>query len=418
MLLASFVNYVSMSRNVQIPQFGASSDPEQEANDFDFDDLFADTFTNEGAGPNNSNFVKGFGFPTLSAAETHQRAITAASNGNTPATVVLPTGGIKTPFHASAATNRQGNNHDGPIAKRARIESSGVQAERNNNTSLNGPLAGGSGAAINLPVGVGIKLGLVGGRGGFHAPNGSSVVNEPVDYSLAEKRERNREHAKNSRVRRKFMLESLQEQVSALQRENQQLRSMVQEAIPEHAQQIISSCCETNALFGGNESGGTGNRKNKQKLVRSDFQLISSLNSGQRNFVLSDPRLPDNPIVFATPGFYEMTGYKQEQVLGKNCRFLQGPGTDPATVTILRKAIEAGADCTVCILNYKADGTPFWNQVFVASLRDADNCIVNYVGVQREIQPDFGANTLEDRVDAAHPLQGLEEDGAKGTSTT
>ena len=173
------------------------------------------------------------------------------------------------------------------------------------------------------------------------------------------------------------MLESLQEQVSALQIENQRLRTLVQDNIPEHAQQIISDCCQANSLFADSKDGD--GKDKPQALVRSDFQLMASLSSGQQNFVLSDPRLPDNPIVFATPGFYKLTGYTQEQVLGRNCRFLQGPGTNPKTVDIIRKAVATGADCTVCILNYKADGTPFWNQFFVAALRDSDNCIVNYV---------------------------------------
>lgn len=130
--------------------------------------------------------------------------------------------------------------------------------------------------------------------------------------------------------------------------------------------------------------------------------------------MLSDPRLPDNPIVFATPGFYRLTGYTPEQVLGRNCRFLQGSGTDPKSVDIIRKAIQSGSDCTVCILNYKADGTPFWNQFFVAALRDSDNCIVNYVGVQTEIEPDAGANALEDRVNAVMPLANKDDDEVDG----
>ena len=71
--------------------------------------------------------------------------------------------------------------------------------------------------------------------------------------------------------------------------------------------------------------------------------------------------------------------YSREQVLGRNCRFLQGPGTDPRAVDVIRTAVANGTDATACILNYKADGTPFWNQFFVAALRDSDNCIVNYV---------------------------------------
>jgi PAS domain S-box-containing protein len=198
------------------------------------------------------------------------------------------------------------------------------------------------------------------------------------ETAIAERRQRNREHAKRSRVRKKFMLESLHEQVMGLQRENLRLRTLVQDNIPEHAQTIISECCTTSPLF--SDLDGTSDLEQKEtKLVRSDFSLMESLTSGQQNFVLSDPRLPDNPIVFATPGFYKLTGYTQDQVLGRNCRFLQGPGTDPKAVDIIRKAITTGADCTTCILNYKADGTPFWNQFFVAALRDSDNCIVNYV---------------------------------------
>ena len=202
------------------------------------------------------------------------------------------------------------------------------------------------------------------------------------DQAIAERRQRNREHAKRSRVRKKFMLESLQEQVLSLQGENQHLRTIIQDNIPEHAQKIIAACCSSSPLFADDVAPETpGKKKQETALVRSDFNLMECLASGQQNFVLSDPRLPDNPIVFATPGFYKLTGYTQEQVLGRNCRFLQGPGTNPKTVDIIRKAVATGADCTVCILNYKADGTPFWNQFFVAALRDSDNCIVNYVSV-------------------------------------
>jgi len=116
-------------------------------------------------------------------------------------------------------------------------------------------------------------------------------------------------------------------------------------------------------------------------LLQTDFSLITSLTSGQQNFVLSDPRLPDNPIVFASQGFYDLTGYTRDQVLGRNCRFLQGAGTDRKAIDVIRTAVANGTDATVCLLNYKADGTPFWNQLFVAALRDADNCIVNYVSV-------------------------------------
>ncbi|KAL7541902.1 hypothetical protein ACHAWF_007047 [Thalassiosira exigua] len=249
------------------------------------------------------------------------------------------------------------------------------------------------------------------------------------DHMAVERRMRNREHAKRSRVRKKFMLESLQQQVRGLQDENSTLRMLVQKHMPQGALKIIDECCTKSVLFatGENlkETGGGGKAAEKrgeagkegatQPLLRSDFSLIESLTSGQQNFVLSDPRLPDNPIVFASPGFYELTGYTREQVLGRNCRFLQGAGTDRRAVDVIRTAVANGTDATVCMLNYRADGTPFWNQLFVAALRDGDNCIVNYVGVQTMIEPNAGASALEDKVNAAHPMTiGVDdEDDAK-----
>ena len=203
------------------------------------------------------------------------------------------------------------------------------------------------------------------------------------DQAIAERRQRNREHAKRSRIRKKFMLESMQEQVRTLQRENHRLRLLVQEHIPEKAMEIIAECCSKNPLFEdeSNPKESKPQAEEKGSLVRTDFSLIRSLTSGQRCFVLSDPTLPDNPVVFATPDFYKLTGYTSKEVLGRNCRFLQGPGTDKKSVDIIRKAITTGSDATVCLLNYKSDGTPFWNQFFIGALRDADNNIVNFVSV-------------------------------------
>jgi len=211
---------------------------------------------------------------------------------------------------------------------------------------------------------------------------------------------RNREHAKRSRVRKKFLLESLQEEVRGLQEDNKRLRLKIQKELPGKASKILEECCGLSCLF---DDSPKEDRK-ESVLDSSDFNLISSLNTGQQNFVLSDPRLPDNPIVFASPGFYNLTGYTKEQVLGRNCRFLQGPGTDPAAVEVIRKAVESGHDASVCLLNYRSDGTPFWNQFFVAALRDEKNEIVNYVGVQCPIQPADNMEKLEQKVNEVLPL--------------
>jgi PAS domain S-box-containing protein len=253
---------------------------------------------------------------------------------------------------------------------------------------------------------------------------GRTTTGGKSEHTVAIRRQRNREHAKRSRVRKKFLLESLQAEVKNLQNDNLNLRLLIQKHIPINAQKIIDECCKKNLLFadedegkddkdekGGNtKAGGDGTKtpapksKKKVELLQSDFNLIEILSSGQQNFVLSDPRLPGNPIVFASEGFYQLTGYTRDQVLGRNCRFLQGPGTDPKAVEVIRTAIANGTDATTCILNYKADGTPFWNQFYIAALRDADNCIVNYVGVQCKVDPEAGASMIEDKVNAVMPL--------------
>jgi PAS domain S-box-containing protein len=86
--------------------------------------------------------------------------------------------------------------------------------------------------------------------------------------------------------------------------------------------------------------------------------------------VLTDPRQDDNPIVFANNAFLDLTGYDQDQVLGRNCRFLQGSQTDRAVVAQLRTAIAERRAISVELLNYRRDGSPFWNGVFLGPVYD------------------------------------------------
>jgi PAS domain S-box-containing protein len=204
-----------------------------------------------------------------------------------------------------------------------------------------------------------------------------------TDQQKIERRERNREHAKRSRLRKKFLLESLQEQIHGLQAEIETLKDIIKTELPEKSDAILKK------LTGDREKftplpmpSGFGPVKT---LMEPDFRLMSALSGSQQNFAISDPSLPDNPIVYVSQGFLDLTGYTLDQVLGRNCRFLQGPGTDQSAVEVIRRGIKEGVDTSVCLLNYKVDGTPFWNQFFVAALRDAENNVVNFVGVQCEV---------------------------------
>ena len=363
-------------------------------------EIFADYFTSEFEDPLNAytSSMANYGGGAASVAMTQQapgahNAAAQLQANAAQAGVQLAAGGID--VHQAKKPRVEGQATIAPPSAGGLSSRLGVTMPvAGGPPSFPGQLSGNPAVSgISLPVGVGIRLGGAGGVAPSTAQNAaragmpghfSMFGGQPgvgmSDQAVAERRQRNREHAKRSRVRKKFMLESLQEQVLSLQGENQHLRTIIQDKIPEHAQKIIAECCSSSPLFADDAASEIpGRKKQETALVRSDFNLMECLASGQQNFVLSDPRLPDNPIVFATPGFYKLTGYTQEQVLGRNCRFLQGPGTNPKTVDIIRKAVATGADCTVCILNYKADGTPFWNQFFVAALRDSDNCIVNYV---------------------------------------
>ena len=100
------------------------------------------------------------------------------------------------------------------------------------------------------------------------------------------------------------------------------------------------------------------------------------------SLLITDARQDDNPIVFANDTFLRLTGYKQNEVLGRNCRFLQGPDTDLQTVRILSEAIRLGESVVVDILNYKSDTTPFWNRLQLRPLRGDDDRIAHYLGLQ------------------------------------
>lgn len=101
--------------------------------------------------------------------------------------------------------------------------------------------------------------------------------------------------------------------------------------------------------------------------------------------LITDPRQEDNPIVFANGAFLDLTGYKEEDVMGRNCRFLQGPDTDRATVAELRRAVDEQRAVAVDLLNYKADGTPFWNALFFGPIFDQDGQILYFFASQMDI---------------------------------
>jgi len=108
----------------------------------------------------------------------------------------------------------------------------------------------------------------------------------------------------------------------------------------------------------------------------------------EQSVVITDPSLPDNPMIFVSEEFEKQTGYSPQESLGRNCRFLQGPETDPTSVEEIRKALKAKSDVTIDILNYKKDGTKFWNRLRIRPLYGDDGQVMFYAGAQNPIDVD------------------------------
>ena len=98
--------------------------------------------------------------------------------------------------------------------------------------------------------------------------------------------------------------------------------------------------------------------------------------------LITDPRQPDNPIIFCNQAFVTLTGYSFDELIGRNCRLLQGPNTAPEAIDRLRKAIAAEEDVALDILNYRKDGTSFWNALFVSPVRNVDGDVIYFFASQ------------------------------------
>ncbi|CAA6670213.1 unnamed protein product [Spirodela intermedia] len=123
-------------------------------------------------------------------------------------------------------------------------------------------------------------------------------------------------------------------------------------------------------------------RVEREKDIRQGIDLATTLERIEKNFVITDPRLPDNPIIFASDSFLELTEYTREEILGRNCRFLQGPETDYSTVAKIREAIRDQREITVQLINYTKSGKKFWNLFHLQPMRDQKGELQYFIGVQ------------------------------------
>ena len=119
--------------------------------------------------------------------------------------------------------------------------------------------------------------------------------------------------------------------------------------------------------------------------------------SSEVSFSISDPHAEDDPLVWVNPAFEAITGYRAADVIGTNCRFLQGPRTDPAAIDRIRTGLAQGGAVTETLLNYRADGTAFWNHIVISPIYDAEGRLTHHVGVQSDVTERVEAGSERDR---------------------
>jgi PAS domain S-box-containing protein len=113
--------------------------------------------------------------------------------------------------------------------------------------------------------------------------------------------------------------------------------------------------------------------------------LLAAMMHSTEPMVLSDPTLPDHPMIAVNPAFTAMSLYPPAETLGRNCRFLQGEGTDRRAAARVKHCVSERRGCVEWLLNYRKNGEKFWNLLFISPVFAADGSLLHYFGNQRDI---------------------------------
>ena len=120
-------------------------------------------------------------------------------------------------------------------------------------------------------------------------------------------------------------------------------------------------------------------------LVEELHRTRSILDSMSSGVSVADATLPDMPLVYVNPAFERISGYCAADVVGRNCRFMQGPDTDQSSLEDLREAMRGRHDVRVLLKNYRKDGTPFWNELYMSPVWDTGGELTHFVGFQNDV---------------------------------
>jgi len=123
--------------------------------------------------------------------------------------------------------------------------------------------------------------------------------------------------------------------------------------------------------------------------------ILEAVRSSNFGVTIADATLPALPLQYVNSAFEDITGYSFAEIKGQNCRFLQGPDTDPDAVSDIRRAISREEPITTMLLNYRKDGTRFWNRLQLSPIHDAEKRLRAYMSVQIDITRDVSERTIE-----------------------
>jgi PAS domain S-box-containing protein len=139
----------------------------------------------------------------------------------------------------------------------------------------------------------------------------------------------------------------------------------------------------------------TGSDEDQRDAMRISAELVSpgggtdpfaaAVRATRMPMVITNPRLADNPIVFVNDAFCRLTGYSRTEILGRNCRFLQGPETDPAALAAIRIAVKEVRSLEIELRNHRKTGEPFWNRLLLAPVRDAQGRLAYFFASQLDV---------------------------------
>lgn len=145
-------------------------------------------------------------------------------------------------------------------------------------------------------------------------------------------------------------------------------------------------------------------KKAQKELQQNKEDQLGSILQGLGDcFCLTDPSLPDNPIVGASDGFVSVTRYTRQDIINNNCRFLQGQETDKSVVKRMSESLKAEREVTELLLNFKKDGTPFWNLLYICPLKDATGKTIFFLGGQVDV-----TRNINNATPVKDVLEGLE----------